>query len=153
HPRAWRTVLCGPDPFDPVPGACRLCGAKSLAGAGGGLDHRRRIAGGAGLVATGEANSEWRIANGEGAAALTSYSLFATRRLPSRRRQLEALEREARRHRAADQRPRAETFRRLPCARRHSRLRAFFRRKIGAQAHGRDTRTVRDAERQRRTGI
>ena len=53
--------------------------------------------------------------------------------LPIGRRQIEACKLETRRHRAADQRPVAETFRRLPGMRRHDRLWPLAGREIGAQ--------------------
>jgi hypothetical protein len=71
------------------------------------------------------------------------------------RRELEPLELEARRHRAADQRPVAETLRRLPNVSRHDRLRAFATGKVGTQRHAVDgtVHVGRDLEPERRSGV
>src|SRR3954464_6450370 len=74
---------------------------------------------------------------------------------PARRRELETFELEARRHRAADQRPVAETLRRLPDVSRHDRLRALATGKVGPQRHAVDgiVLIVRDLEPERRSGV
>ena len=59
-------------------------------------------------------------------------------RCPVRRRHLEARELKSRRDRAADQRPVAERFRRLPVTGRHDALRPLAGREIGAELHAPD---------------
>ena len=76
-------------------------------------------------------------------------------RRPALGRELEALEFETRRDRAAHQRPVAEAFGCLPDMRRHHRLRAFAGREIGAERDALD-RTVAargDLEPQRAAGV
>ena len=74
--------------------------------------------------------------------------------LPTLRRQLELRKLESRRDRAADQRPVAAAFRRLPGARRYERLRLFAARDITAE---RDrllrAAVLRNPQGQRRAGI
>ncbi len=65
----------------------------------------------------------WRTAAAVGKAQMAQAAPLQAIRLEAGRRQLEAGEVEARRHRAADQRPGTEAFRLLPGVRRHDRLR------------------------------
>src|SRR6202158_4157746 len=77
---------------------------------------------------------------------------FGSRRPPPRR-QLEALEREAGRDRAAGKRPIAEAFRRLPRARRHRDLRNLAAGEIGAKADDFFLGAVDHRQLQRRAGV
>ena len=74
---------------------------------------------------------------------------------PAPRRKLEALEVEARRDYAADQRPFSETLCRLPGVSRHDRLRAFARGKVGPERYALDgaVHVGRDLEPERRSGV
>src|SRR5260370_12546052 len=75
-------------------------------------------------------------------------------RCPTAWRQLDPLELKTRRDGAADQRPVAETLRRLPGVSRHNRLRALPGSKIAAERHTRDAAfALRDFERKRRAGM
>src|SRR5215510_13185587 len=83
--------------------------------------------------------------------------LFAlSGRLPGiavRRRQLEARKREARRHRAADQRPGAVTFGALPGPWRDDRLRPLAGRQVGAKSNGLAPAVASNPEQERCTPI
>src|ERR1043166_1099543 len=74
---------------------------------------------------------------------------------PAFRRQLETLEFESRRDRAAHERPVPEAFCGLPMARRHNGLRPFTLRQIGPEHDALDRPRVarRDIERERRAGV
>ena len=101
--------------LDRLPGARRLCDRERFARARRAADRGRRD-----LIAAKD-------------------MIFAPKKelslagRPILRRHLEARELKSRRHRAADQRPVAQTLRRLPLARRHHRLRTLAGREIGPE--------------------
>ena len=76
-------------------------------------------------------------------------------RFPAARRQFETRKIEARRDRAADERPGAEAFRSLPGAGRHDRLRALASRQIGTKLHALDRASLarRNLECKRRARV
>src|SRR6185503_3829522 len=87
-------------------------------------------------------------------ARLTRDVEAALARLPVRRRELEALEVEGRRHSAADQGPRAERARRLPDAARHDGLRQLALVEVDADAHMAHALAVAaEREFERRAGV